>query len=235
MKLLSAALVLVGVSAFSTAQAAVIDYGTYQLNNHPNAAMASPGYGLRLDGLLDGDSGKVYTFDFDDSRSDVKMTWDGTAISIFGDVWGGRDTGSSYGGSGNDAARLWDLNFTYDMGVSEAGGQSSVTVSGTDMLNTGSIASDLGLFDLTDVGNPMHHYTFKLAFDHRGFSGISGWGWLNHCVSDDDTVGAVAGADCAVHEYSSDFLFTATKVPEPSTIAILMAGLAGLAIRRRKH
>ncbi len=67
--------------------------------------------------------------------------------------------------------------------------------------------------------------TFFLGFDHRGFAGISGWGWVNHSGAPD-------------HVVASDWLFTVgAPIPEPSAASTFAAGaLVTLgAIRRRRR
>ena len=52
------------LSAVTFADPIIINDGTYQLKNHPDGNAAPPPYGLRLDGLLNGNQGTIYTFDF---------------------------------------------------------------------------------------------------------------------------------------------------------------------------
>lgn len=216
--------------AFTQVNAAPIAFGTYTLHNHPDGNAADPLYGLRLDGLLDGNTSKIFTFDFDHAQSDMKMKWDGSKIEISGSAWGGRDTGNSYGGLGDEAARLWNINFSYMVDINNNPNSVVVGCNGcTDQQNSGTISSDLGTFDLFDVGNGMHNYTFKLGHNHRGHDGISGWGWMNHCNADP----AGNGANCDQHLYASDWLFTA-KIPEPSVLALFGLGLLGIGFSKRK-
>ena len=69
------------------------------------------------------------------------MTYDGNSVHIFGQAWGGLDTGSTYGGTGDNAPRLWDIDFLYDVGVMGLGDGVGVQAF---MQNHGTIASDLG-------------------------------------------------------------------------------------------
>ena len=95
------------------------------------------------------------------------------------------------------------------------------------MRNSGTIQGPVGgvinLVDKADGG-----FTFRLGNEdndagHRGFAGISGWGWLVHHP---ETLGHIA---------ASDFLFTAEllpNIPTPGAAGLLLA--AGLGLRRRR-
>jgi hypothetical protein len=226
----------------NVAGAAVIAPGTYRLNNHPDGGARPPLYGLRLDELFNVTGGHdVFTFDFDDSRSDMRLDYDGTSIHIYGDVFGGWDTGTTYDST---YSGLWAVAFTYEPHADQAG---PAQIAGDDDLfvdeattgnlgyNTGtiqqiedgsgnvSVGSLIGLQDYAgDFG-----YTFRLGDEdddagHRGFDGISGWGWMNH-----------GGRG---HVGASDWLFTVNQVPLPGgfVLAALGMGIAGVIRRRRK-
>ncbi len=110
----SRALVLAALSALTLggltagkAQAAIINYGTYQLHNHPDGNQRPPFYGLRLDELYNATGGHdVFTWDFDHddgvNQSAMFLTYEptmrGERIRIFGTSWGGRDGGVAYDG-----------------------------------------------------------------------------------------------------------------------------------------
>ncbi len=197
--------------------AAILD-GLYNLSNHPDAAQGPPGYGIRLDELIDVTGSKdVFTFDFDDSRSNMLMEVSGSTIRIFGIVFGGLDVGDEYD---DDLSGLWDVDFTYN-NAQKMPNDNDVWVRAGQPTNTGSISAlfdNLGTFGLTDyAGN--HPFTFRLGDEnsddgHRGFDGISGWGWLNH-------------GDRG-HIASSDFIFTATPVPVPPAVLLGAMGLLGM-------
>jgi len=224
---------LILISYFLVPNAHAIMTGTYSLHNHPDGSIATPLYGLRLDGLL-GDPSKEYTFDFDHSSSNMTLTWDGNKIVIKGDAFGGEDTGSGYGAGTTD---VWSIHFEYDTGISQVanGGLNDLVVNSNDA-NFGTISSSFGSWQLEDKSN-----SAGLAFQfgdengggHRGFNGISGWGWLNHGTN------CITG-NCS-HVTASDWLFTATKqpvpptgVPLPSTVGLLGIGLMGLMLYRRR-
>jgi len=202
--------------------------GLYSLSNHPDGSVAPPLYGLRLDGLF-GDASQEFTFDFDHAQSDMKLDFDGTSIHIFGTAWGGEDTGS-----GHTGAELWNIDFTYSVDAftsftdinSGAGVKVVNTQDGAASGNTGTISSATRTFNLVDKSSS-DDFTFAFAPGHRGVTGLSGWGWLNHCPAD----GGTGAGSCDDHYVSSDWLFTAEKiptVPEPGSLILFLLGLLGL-------
>ncbi|MEL6214243.1 MAG: PEP-CTERM sorting domain-containing protein [Pseudomonadota bacterium] len=208
------------------AQATVLQPGEYALHNHPDGSAASPFYGLRLDGLTTGDTSEIYTFDFEDEDSGMTLAYDGNSITISGMAFGGRDTGSSYD---SDTTDVWQISFTYsDVYSCNDGGLCSNS-------GVGSISSLLfGSYNLvSEMGR--HSYAFQLNTDHRGFTGVSGWGWMNHCPSGGEGGnGSYSnGVSCDNHLYASDWLFTVREVPAPGTLALLGLGLAMVGFRRK--
>ena len=172
---------------------------TYQLCNHPNGNAASPFYGLRLDGLLTGNADDIVTFDFENAQSDMRITIQDHQIRIFGVAYGGPDMGNEYDSQNSG---LWKIDFTYNNVTGLDGDDDLIVDRSLAGTNRGSITQLYGKetsFDLTDyAGN--HPITFQLGDEvdnlgHRGFTGISGWGWVNHSGSEE-------------HLTSSDFLFT---------------------------
>lgn len=231
--------------AVGSAQAAIED-GAYVLHNHPDGDARPPLYGLRLDGL-DGTSSHVYTFNFDYSdiahTSNMMMTVDQGAgtIHIFGDMFGGHDTGTSYD-TANDLAGWWHVDFTYDLNVRLASGDDDLVAgpdtSSTHPNNRGTLTqldSDMpsldASYDLLDYP-PFYEWTFRLGDEdddagHRGFAGISGWGWMNHSGN--------GNAPLYDHIASSDWLFTAEKVPAPAAAWLAIAGLGLFGVTRRRQ
>lgn len=228
MRLRTSVVALVGCACILSASAAFADpiiAGTYQLHNHPDGAVAPPGYGLRLDELDNATSGHdIFTFDFDKAGAAMFLTYDDSAqtVHIFGQAWGGRDVGGSYA---NDSyLGIYAIDFLYDVNVADVPGDDDIWVTAPpDQQNTGSVTGPGGMpvYALSDISNGQYTFRFGDEDDdngHRGFDGISGWGWV-----------AVDGE----HDDSQDWLFTAVLVPEPASISVLLVGLAAVCRRRR--
>jgi hypothetical protein len=218
-------LAAVGVAAIAAhASASVIQSATYRLHNHPDGSATSPSYGLRLDELYNATSGHdIFTFDFADPASYVTLNYTGTTITIQGQAWGGRDEGSAYAAEATTG--LYTFHFEYTVGVDTAAGDDDIIVI-ADMQNFGWISTPTGdTIDLTDKSDGS--YSFRLGNEdndlgHRGFAGISGWGWLVH------------GPQGSSHVSASDWLFTVGEiVPAPASLALL-AFAPFAALRRRR-
>jgi hypothetical protein len=79
------------------APSSVLEPGRWRLKNNDNPdLLAPPAFGLRLDGLLDGDCSKNYTFDLEYPGSEMFVDYDGSVVRISGSAWGGRDIGTSW-------------------------------------------------------------------------------------------------------------------------------------------
>lgn len=202
------------------AHAAVIDPGIYRLHNHPDGAIAPPPYGLRLPELYDATSGKDnFTFDFDHADSEMYLTYTGTEITISGVSMGGRDIGAAW--AADAYLGIYTFSFTYSVGVAAVPGDDDVYVV-ANMDNSGTVATPLSdTLDLLDKSNGS--FSLRLGDEsddlgHRGFAGISGWGWLTYPT---------------FSEVGTDWLFTMELVPAPSSFALL--GVAGLLNARRRR
>ena len=239
-----------GLCFGSAVQAAIpMQGGLYRLANHPDGNQNPPPYGLRLDGL-DGTASHVFTFDFeyDDgagNASDMHLFLDHhtNSIHIYGTVYGGLNkpgnTGIYDNSATNDRVGWWDVDFTYSIGVGpkpgDGGGLHDMAVDdGAQMQNSGSITRQSGFgastlnssYTMVDkAGNP-NNYTFRFGDEnnghgHRGFAGISGWGWLIH-------------SGMGAHNPASDWLFTATPAPVPGAVLLGVLGMGLVGATRRK-
>lgn len=220
---------VVGLAALAgTASGAVIAPGTYQLHNHPDGNAQPPQYGMRLDELFNATGNHdIFTFDFNHASSDMRLDYNGSTIHIYGHSWGGRDTGSGYA---NDVYRgVYGIDFTYTLGVTpNLGGDDDLGVVPPSMRNFGTITAPLvvGSGPITLADKDSDGYTFRFGDEnndlgHRGFSGISGWGWLIHHFPNQP------------HVADSDWLFTAELIPAPGAVSVLAMGLLAAGRRRR--
>lgn len=226
----------VGLLALASAAQAgvspILAPGTYALENHPDGNAANPLYGMRADGLRTGNANDIYTFDFEAPGAamftDITDNGGGNySIRIYGTAFGGRDTGGSYDAT---ESGMVSIDFLYAV-ATQVPGDDDFWVTGPDMTNSGSIAFISGAlageaYNLVDKSNGS--YSFRMGNEnndagHRGFDGVSGWGWMNH--------GAVGGP-IGGHLNDTDWLFTVV-VPTPGSAAL--AGLAGLAVMRRRR
>lgn len=197
---------------------------TFQLCNHPGGNASPPPYGLRLDGLLTGNPRDIYTFDFEYKGAEVFLDYTSTGeIHIYGKAFGGQKEGKNYKQGTTD---YWDIDFTYKV-VGHKNNDAYVTEKayGTYKIGMGKgtiKSKKFKSFDLVDYFGD-HEYSFRFGDDteHRGYKGISGWGWLNHSHS---------GAKDRIYNHlnHSDWLFVA-KIPKLSMAKWKMICWSGLA------
>lgn len=208
---------------------------SFSLGNHPDGAVNPPPYGLRLDGLFDGNAGTEVTFSFDpadDPAVDMQLQIydDNGSLALFftGTIFGGEDVGGAWSNP-----ELFEVEMTYDNAdpnttVTLSSGFYQVTTTPNGTIPIGSIQAvdgtpgPIGLLGKADGSG----LVFRTGTDIRNFAGISGEGWINH------ETGGLNN-----HLAASDWLFTATPAPEPATLAMLGTGLAGIgwAVRRRRQ
>lgn len=217
----------------SPANAAMLETGFYALHNHPDGADRPPLYGLRLDGL-DGNTSHDFTFDFDHAGSSMFLNLDETSpgvyvITIQGTTWGGQDTGTDY--ANNSYLGFYDVYFQYSMNGQDAPGDDDVLVNPADPANAGTIVDPSGVTHYLSDKQGADGYSFRFGDEdndagHRGYNGISGWGWLMHGLTPDDEQNIPY----------SDWLFTAVKtdVPSPGSLGLSACALGLLLGRRRR-
>lgn len=225
---LGVGVMLVSTSALTAQPTDLLPIGTYTLSNHPDGAENPPPYGLRIDELVDVTSGNdVFTFDFDADGSSVSLILQANRITISGRAFGGLDVGGDYD---PNIRGFWNFMMIYDTEVQAVPGDDDVWVTMTG--NSGSITSE----GLNGLDAPVNQnladkargsYTFRLGNEgndagHRGFDGISGWGWVMA-----DNMGQ-----------AQDWLFTATyesdAVPTPGALALGVIAAPAVLRRRRK-
>ena len=114
---------LAASAAFVVAATASATSTFFSLSDHPDGNANPPAYGMRFDGLFDGEmgaAGGVTTFSFNTFGNTVLEVVDNggsLTINITGTLYGGEDTGSSYGfGEGSYA-----LDMSYTVGVAMSG------------------------------------------------------------------------------------------------------------------
>lgn len=228
--ILGAAVLGCAVLPVTDASAAFIATGTYRLHNHTDGNARPPAYGAKLTEMYNATSGTdIFTFNFDAPGSAMYLDYNGSSIHIYGTSFGGRDVGTDYA---NDIYRgFYQFDFTYNLGVIQAPGDDDIMVAGAQyQYNYGTLLTPLGdIVSLRDghYGNGQPDFRFGDEDNdqgHRGFPGLSGWGWLyKHLPGQPYTYVA-----------DSDWLFTGELVPTPGALSLL-AGAGLLAGRRRRN
>lgn len=192
----------------------VLGDGTYTLGNHPitgkikDNVAGGQEFGLRLDGLLSGDSGSGNNtvFDFEHPDSAMYITIDGDSIRIFGVTYGGRVDENGFDES---TTGLFEVDFTYNNTEFRGGDDDFFVDDSAEGTNSGYIKQLTGaqagmVTDLSDMAGE-YPYTFQLGDGDDdtgldGHDGVSGRGWL---FQDGQVMKA------------SDFLFTVKEPVEP--------------------
>ena len=207
----------------------------YDLANHPDSSAAPPPYGLRLDGLLTGGS-ETYTMDFEHADSSMLLAYDDVAntIRILGTAFGGQDSGGGYV-AGTTA--VWNIDFTYSNITSNPNGGVNDLKASPPPQSYGSISGTVGImnyeFFLRDNdGGSGASFIFgdEGGGGHRGFDGLSGWGWLDVAVAGGSCLNPTDTACVYRHTDAMDWIFTGTPslVPVPAAIWLFGSGLLGL-------
>jgi len=212
----------------AAAPAATLPLGLYRLNNHPDGALRPPLYGARFDELFNLTAGRdSFTLDFDDVQSAAFMTVSASQIRIFGQSLGGRDDGVSLTHVNDQYLGIYTFDMTYSLGVADVPGDDDKW-STADGGNTGFLTAPNGLGTALLSDKKLGDYSFRIGDEdneggHRGFDGISGWGWMNYVTP--------SGVR---YEESTDWIFKATYViPSPGAIGLAGVGLVVLLRRRR--
>ncbi len=219
-----------GLALFLTASPAlgglVLRPGTYVLENHPDGNAGPPDYGLRLDELIDVTPGHdVFTFSFETPGTEMRIDItevgpDEFELHIFGTAFGGLVENNEYVAALSGTV---DIDFVY-MLAHPVNGDDDYIVTTPNFTNTGMITFEGEEIDLFDRAN-REGFTFRLGDEnddlgHRGFDGLSGWGWVDH---------GTAGT----HIYSSDWLFTVIPTPGSAVLLSMAFAILGRGKRRR--
>lgn len=218
---------MAALAVSGAAQGAILAPGAYLLGNHPDGSARPPQYGLRLDELRNVTADHdIFTFDFNSPQSLVQLVVTPTTIQIIGHSFGGRDIGTGYA---NDQYRgVYDINFTYNIGVGQVPGDDDLFVHAANHSNFGTIKLPNGQEQtlVDERGNPDNNTSLRIGNEendlgHRGFAGISGWGWISYVKPNGDIQ----------HVESADWLFTV--VPTPGSATLLAVGVLAVGRRRR--
>ncbi|MFK7759662.1 MAG: PEP-CTERM sorting domain-containing protein [Phycisphaerales bacterium] len=216
------ALTLLGLSAATlSASAGGLVIAQYELSDHPDANLNPPPYGMRLDNVI-GAGAATLSFDFHgDSLLTVTDNGGDLSINISGTMFGGVVDGMG----GYVSATSYAVDFNYGALVNNFGG--GWAVNGVDAANTGTVTNldtnEVFTLNTTTIGDGT---AFAFLPDGHRLDGddstFVGRGWMTEETDGTDPLGG-----------TRDWIFTATKVPAPSSVALL--GLGGLVATRRRR
>ena len=204
----------------------VLAPGSYILGDHPDGSAGPPSYGLRLDELIDfSGNHDIFTFSFDHAESNMRIDItevgvDEFQLHIYGTAFGGLVQDSAYDAVLSGVA---EIDFLYTI-ANTVPGDDDYIVTTPNFTNTGVITFNGMTIDLFDRANA-EGYSFRLGNEdddlgHRGFDGVSGFGWLDH---------GIAGN----HIAASDWIFTVVPAPGPAAL-LSMAFVLGARRKRRR-
>lgn len=192
----------------------------FNLDNHPDGNARQPEYGLRLDF---GDQNNLFVFDGVQGWLDS-----GTGVfTISGEVRHATQEAHDFSGQVYHLDAIIDISSTIDVAAlwADPPSGSFVGLSGNTRELHLTLVSDSGSGPANTFNGPLDwvdHMGFHIDTNHRTTGVLEGWGWLE---PDDDYDRVPA----------DDWLFTMTPVPEPTTAALLVIGLVGLAARRGRE
>lgn len=220
---------------------------TFDVTNKAPGALADPDYGLRLDDLFTSPTNSHWTFDFNNTAGtsvQMDVDTDNSTVRIYGTVFGGRDTGSTWDSS---TTAYWELDFLYSDAV-------TITDTANGLWSVNDNANNYGSLKLLDNidldGDSNSDLGRYLGIgDYHGGSFVASAGpapqgpyvsaWLENTdgfINNIDNLGGETyfrpnGGGCCM-----DFGFRAdpAPAPEPSSLLILAFGLLGFGLIERR-